>query len=79
MRSIMAHGRSKGLDNGGARRADRSSDAPLHAVSPIADELASLRAINAQLLQELVTLREIGSAWSRQATGDLDSKLVIVP
>jgi|ERR1039458_7417069 GGDEF domain-containing protein len=49
MSSTMAYGRSKGLDNGGARRAGRSSVVPLHAVSPIADELANLRAINAQL------------------------------
>ncbi len=70
MSSTMAYGRGKVLDNGGARRAGRSSDVPLHAVSPIADELANLRAINAQLLQELVTLREREAQAQRLADQD---------
>jgi diguanylate cyclase (GGDEF)-like protein len=70
MSSTMAHGRSKGLGNGAARRAGRSGDVPLHAVSPMADELAKLRAINSQLMQELVTLREREAQAQRLADRD---------
>src|SRR5476651_1552561 len=70
MSSTMACRRSKGPDNGGARRAGRSSDVSLHAVSPIADELANLRAINAHLLQELVTLRAREAQAQRLADQD---------
>jgi diguanylate cyclase (GGDEF)-like protein len=66
----MAYGRNKGLDNGARRRAGRADDVPLHAVSPMADELANLRAINARLLQELVTLREREAQAQRLADQD---------
>jgi diguanylate cyclase (GGDEF)-like protein len=70
MSSTMAFGRNKELDNGGARRAGRSGNVPLHAVPPIAGELAALRAINAQLLQELVALREREAQAQRLADQD---------
>jgi diguanylate cyclase len=70
MSSTTAYGRSKVLSDGGARRPGRSSDAPLHAMSPIAEELANLRAINAQLLQELVTLRAREAQAQRLADQD---------
>lgn len=70
MSSTMAFGRSKGLDSGGARRVGRPGDVPLRAVLPIVDELANLRAINAQLLQELVTLREREAQAQRLADQD---------
>jgi diguanylate cyclase len=70
MSSTMAYRRSKALDDPAARRGGRSSDAALHAVSPIADELANLRAINVQLLQELVTLREREAQAKRLADQD---------
>lgn len=70
MSSTMAYARSKGRDNVGARRAGRSSDAAMHAVSPMSDELASLRAINAELLQELVALREREAQAQRLADQD---------
>jgi diguanylate cyclase (GGDEF)-like protein len=68
MSSTMAYGRSKARDNAAARRAGRAGDAPLHGA--MADELANLRAINAQLLQELVTLREREAQATRLADQD---------
>lgn len=70
MSSTMAYGRSKAINDGGTRRAGRASDAPLHGVVPIGDELVHLRAINAQLLQELVTLREREAQAQRLADQD---------
>src|SRR5580692_9815538 len=70
MSSTMAYARSKGRDNVGARRAGHPRDAPLHAVAPLSDELASLRAINAELLRELVALREREAQAQRLADQD---------
>ena len=70
MSSTIAYERSKELDKGGVRRAGRPSDGALHAVSPMADEIANLRAVNTQLLQELVTLREREAQAQRLADQD---------
>jgi diguanylate cyclase (GGDEF)-like protein len=70
MSSTIAFERSKGPDHGGVRRAGRSNDGALHAVATMADEIANLRATNAQLLQELVTLREREAQAQRLADQD---------
>ena len=70
MASTMAYGRSKVLDKGGGRRSSRASAVPLHGVAPIPDEISSLRAINAQLLQDLATLREREAQAKRLADQD---------
>jgi diguanylate cyclase (GGDEF)-like protein len=70
MPSPIAYDRSKGPHSGGVRRTGRSSDGALHAVSPLADEIANLRAVNAQLLRELETLRERQAQALRLADQD---------